>query len=318
MTAMIPVTETAMSSLQADFRAHLVEVRHLSPRSVTRYTRVLARFGDFLTKGTDAVQLADVDKDHIELFLRQLGGGKASWNARLTALRAFYRYLSKTGRLTVDPSRLVERIRGPSKEPIPLSFDEMLRLVEAVETASSAYRARNLAIVHVFFHCAVRVAELVSINRSQVDFERRAFLGVRAKYDKELVLPFNDVVADHLERYLEERDAKHGKSGPLFLSDRGHRLSVRAVQDLLTRYGKRAGIDRPVTPHLLRHASATEHAANGTPLPVIQSLLGHRSIKTTQRYVHANGAQQRDATNALAKRWHEKADSRCSHTKKSA
>lgn len=318
---MLTLTETCMTALLDEFRAYLRERRHLAERTIQRYAETTERLATFLVEGTLATDLTDVTAEHIEAFLvdeAKRAPAKASWNTRLTAVRAFYAFLVKTDRLRFDPARKVERIRGPVKEPIPLSFEEMLRLSDAVEEGPDAYRARNLAIIHVFFHCAVRVAELVSLNVDQVDFERRAFLGVRAKYDKELVLPFNDLVSEHLEAYLEERTKRgtDASSGPLFLSDRGSRLSIRAVQDFLSRYGKHAGIERAVTPHLLRHASATEHAAGGVPLTVIQSMLGHRSAKTTERYVHTNGSQRRAASDALGQRWRDRARARGTNTER--
>lgn len=132
-------------------------------------------------------------------------------------------------------------------------------------------------------------------------------LDVRAKGGKLLAVAFNDVVAEALEQYLAERPRLHPATDEpaLFVSDRGNRLSIRTVQELVKRFGKLATIRTPVTPHVLRHSSATRLAELGTPLRVVQEICGHASVTTTERYVHVNGNERRRAIDALAVRWRE-------------
>jgi site-specific recombinase XerD len=199
------------------------------------------------------------------------------------------------------------------KEPVPLSFDEMIRLVEAVEdNCASVYKHRNVAILQILFHCALRVTEVVSLDLSQLDFDNYLFLNVRRKGGKELAAAFNDVVAESIEKYLAVRDefAPEGGDQALFLSDRKRRLSVRAVQEMVRRYAELAGISRRVSPHLLRHSSATQLVEVGTPLRVVQEICGHASVSTTQRYVHVNNGQRRRAVDALGERWKSESRSR--------
>jgi integrase/recombinase XerC len=159
-----------------------------------------------------------------------------------------------------------------------------------------------VAIVQVFLHCSLRVGEIVALDVDHVDLDRHLLIDIRVKGGKRLSVPFNDVVAEALEKYLHARDAAVGEKA-LFVSNRKKRMTIRAVQELVKSYGKRAGITRRITPHILRHSSASELAEMGTPLSAIQSHLGHASPLTTARYIHVNGNAVKHAVNELGARW---------------
>lgn len=278
--------------------------------TIKRYVGVLEEFEAFLSgsSGDAGVALEAVEKPQLIEFLRR--GAKESrepsrsvWNCRLAALRSFYDYLFKQEVVTVNPAMRIDRLKTNPREPVPLSLDEFLALVDALEKYSAVQnRARNVAIVQVLYHCALRVSELASLNLEQVDFDNNLFANVRTKGKKWLSIPFPDIVDDALERYLKERREDGSAGMALFLSGRHQRLSVRSVQDMLKRYGALAGIGRPVGPHLLRHSGATEMADMGTPMRVVQEICGHASVTTTERYVHVRAGARRAAIEALGKR----------------
>jgi site-specific recombinase XerD len=302
------VTFRDMPDLVASFVHHLRVERGRSPNTVKRYQRTLEDFAVFVTDLD--LPLDSVTRDQIVAFSGRSVHGRepshATWNARIAALRAFYGYLHRREIVHTNPSLRVDRHRERAAERLPLSFDEALNVVDVIAKHSSdAYRSRNVAIFQLFVHSALRVAEVVSLNVGQVDFDNRVLLGVRAKGEKYLSVYFSDLVSEALERYLRHRSLLHPKASEqaLFLSDRGTRMSVRSVQEMVRRYGKLAGISRPVTPHLLRHSSVSQLAEIGTPLTVIQDICGHESIRTTQRYVHLGGEHRRTAIDALDKEW---------------
>lgn len=296
-----------MNKLVVAFAAYFREERMRSPRTVEQYIDTLAEFSAFLVTEYGAnIALEAVAKPALVTFLRRgcVTDGEPSrslWNGRLAALRAFYDFLYKTEVIQANPALKIDRMKVNPKEPLPLSLDEFLSLVEAMEKAPLYYRSRNVALAQVLFHSALRVSEIVSLNLSQVDFDNYVFVNVRTKGGKWLSLPFNDLVAEALERYLKDREClvPHEHETALFLSDRRQRLSTRAVQELLKSYGRGAGINRTVTPHLLRHSGATELDELGVTLPVIQGILNHAHISTTQRYVHAKGTARRKAIDLL-------------------
>lgn len=300
------VTQTGMSQLIAAFTSYLREQRMRGDSTVIRYRKVLVDFGAFLeAKADDSALLESAAKSDLIDFLR-LGVKRAGepsrsvWNMRLAALRAFYDFLFKAEIVDANPALKIDRLKTCPRVPVPLSLDEYLALAEAMEQSPRACRTRNAAIVHVFFHCALRVAELASLCLQQLDLENHMLLDVRTKGKKWLSIELNDVVEKALKDYLRERHriASPGERA-LFVTRRGHRLSVRAIQELIRCYGKRAGISRPVTPHLLRHSSATELAELGTELRVIRDICNHASVTTTERYVHGRSEARRRALTTL-------------------
>ena len=165
-------------------------------------------------------------------------------------------------------------------------------------------KSRNVAMTLTLMHSALRVAELVSLDLDQLDLKNYVAYDVRAKGNKTLAVVLNDVVAEALETYCVDRKSLAvAGAHALFVSSSGTRISVRTVQQFVRRYGELAGIKRRVTPHLLRHTSATRLAETGAPLRVIQEICGHSSVSTTQRYVHVSKQQRRDAVKALGTEW---------------
>lgn len=301
-----------MASLVRDFKSHFVEERDRSHLTAQRYTDTISDFDTFLHERQKGdlhhTPLESITPNTLLDFLREGRAGptrpsRSTWNLRLAALRAFYDYLFKRGVVNANPALRIDRLRTHAREPVPLTLDEFLALVEAAETASKAYRRRNVAIVKLFFHTALRVAEVVSLDIDQVDFDSRVLVNIRIKRGKFLSQPFNDLVSEALEQYLHDRDKQNVPSNEraLFLSNRRRRMSIRAVQELITTYAKRAGIRRKVAPHLLRHSAATEFDALGVPITVIQDICGHEQITTTRRYTHVRYPRKRDAINALGR-----------------
>lgn len=296
-----------MEMLIASYASYLKLERMRGASTVKRYVAVVEAFGSYIREhhGED-VPLEAVEKAHLIAFLRREAAetgepSRAIWNTRLAALRSFYDFLFKQELVSLNPAQRVDRLKINPREPLPLSLDELLALVDAAEASPLRVRSRNVAIVHVLYHCAFRVSELVSLSLEQVDLENHIFINVRTKGNKRLSLPMSDLVACALERYLVDRPKLGASAGEpaLLLSDRGTRLSVRAVQELVKAYAKRAGIARVVTPHLLRHSSATELAELGTPMRVVQEICGHSSVTTTERYIHVRGGARKVAIDAL-------------------
>lgn len=307
------VTAQAVPDLINAFQGYLRAERGRSPLTFERYATAMRAFVEFLKSEfeNEPFELENLSKAELVTFLRQKSTSKngelsrSNWNMRLSALRAFYDYLFKTERIDVNPAARIDRLRIEPTEPAPLSLDEVLRLMEALEKGPRPTRLRNTTLAKILFHCALRVAELASLTLGQVDLGNRLFLYVRVKRGKHLSVSFNDVVAEALDVYLKERrqSGNADRSNSLFVSSRGTRMSVRSIQELVKAYAKKADITRPVTPHLLRHSSVTQLVELGTPLRVVQEMVGHESIKTTQRYASVNSEARRKAGEALARAW---------------
>ena len=299
-----------MQDIAGAFGRYLREVRMLGGRTIERYVAEARRFAEYVSARPTPLRLVEADKKTIEAFVRRETSRGASptrstWNIRLSGIRALFDFLFREEMIAVNPALRIDRQRVPRADRLPLSLDEVLSLVEAAGRHSpEGLGKRNVTIIQVFFHCALRVAEVVSLNLEQVDFENRLFLNVRTKGDKRMSVLFNDVVAEALEAYLAERRELVGDSGEgaLFVSRLRRRLSVRQVENLVKDYAEIAGITRTIGPHLLRHSSATE-LAEFANLRVVQEHCGHASVATTERYIHVNQGQRRRAVDSLGAHW---------------
>jgi site-specific recombinase XerD len=298
-----------MESAIVDFLDYLRDLNR-SILTVRRYGELLERFQTVARAELhqDAVPIAALDKGLITVFVREGGrpeiaASAATRNSRLAALRAFFRYLVMEGRLPNDPSAAVAFAKIPARSPTFLTEDEFARLCRTVEKeATEHYLRRDLAILATLWHTGLRLGELLSLDLVQVDVEAERFHQVRRKGGRVVDVHFNVEVTIALRRWYWQRRQYPGatESQALFLSDRGKRLSPRAVEDMIAKYVKTSGIAKHVTPHTLRHSTATALIGAGNGIEVVAEVLGHRSLDTTRGYVHLVGQQVHAAVASLA------------------
>lgn len=292
-----------------DFLGHLRDLNR-SALTVERYGEILWRFEKSACAELhrDAVRAGDIDKALVVLFVREGGrpGSTASAstrNGRLAALRGFFRYLIAEGRLSRDPSAGIGFAKLPERAPTFLSEEEFSRLCTAAgRGASDHYLRRDLAVLVTLWHTGLRLSELLSIDVSQIDLAAERFRQVRRKGGDVADVHFNVEVTIAVRRWLWQRRLYPNAEavGALFLSDRGVRLSPRAVEDLVSRYAAAAKLGKRVTPHTLRHSTATALIRAGNGIEVVAEVLHHRSLDTTRGYVHLVGEQVHAAVASLA------------------
>ena len=285
--------------------------RAYAASTASRYLKEVERFTAFLASREehDKDLLAVVAKDVRAFLSDDDDPSKYNWNMGLSALRSFYECLLREELVEKNPTDGIERQEVARRRDVaPLSLQEVFALIEAVQDTWGELKIRNEALVTLLFHSGLRVTEVVSLDVNQVDLENGLLVDVRAKGNNRLSVPLNQAVQGVLCNYLTDREQLTVEPDELalFLTHRGKRLSSRSVQRLLKRAGKAAGLSterRPVTPHLLRHSHATVLHQLGVGMPVIQDMLGHASIATTQRYVHAGLAERKEASERLAAHW---------------
>jgi integrase/recombinase XerC len=309
-TGLVDTVEAhGMDQAIADFTIHLRD-RNRSPITIARYTDLLRRFARFACAELHqkTIMPDQIDKALVVLFVREGGvtGAQASAatrNSRLAAIRAFFRYLVAEERLARDPTVSIHSASQPERAPTFLTAEEFTKLRCTVEGhASEFYLRRDMAILVTLWNSGLRLAELLSLDLAVVDFEAEVFRAVRRKGGKVLPVYFNVDVTIALRRWLWQRREYPGAATnlALFLSDRGRRLSPRAVEDLVAKYAKLAGIDKHVTPHVLRHSTATALVRAGVGIEVVADVLAHSSLDTTRHYVHLVGEQVHAAVASLA------------------
>lgn len=275
-----------------DFLQHLQVEKNASVHTLRNYRIDLESFAAYFQsshgEGFHPKELTAVD---LRAYLSRLHekNAKTSIARRLAALRSFYRYLFRQGLVESDIAVRVPSPKTEKRLPRHLSFEETEQLLEAPE-ASSAMGLRNRAILELLYSTGLRVAELAALNTTCFDSvpAEGGTIRVVGKGRKERLVVCGGKASEAVAKYLERRE----EFGPeeeelaLFLNSRGGRLSVRSIERMVEEMAREAGLPDHVTPHTLRHSFATHLLANGADLRLIQELLGHSSLSTTQKYTH--------------------------------
>jgi integrase/recombinase XerC len=285
----------------ADFLAYLEKERDVSPHTVQAYGRDLAAFCDFLARDGAAEGWAweRVDRLTVRGFLAHLtrqGLAKRSIARTLSAVRSFYRWLHRQELVAANPLRAVGSPKLDKHLPGWLDRGQVETLFQAAELRAQGGRfedVRNLAILELFYSSGLRVSELAGIRAGELDL-LAGQVKVRGKGRKERIVPVGDHATRALRQYEARRDqlvrelGTGADRGALWLSRRGTRLTVRAVQLAMTGLLHLVSEDAGLTTHSLRHTFATHLLDAGADLRAVQELLGHASVRTTQVYTHTS------------------------------
>lgn len=248
--------------------------------------------------------LDDLGTDELSAFLgSRKADGLAASSLRISSvhLKVFFRWLASTGRLPMDPAEPLVSPRPEQHLPETMNRVMVERLLESIDTAEPLGR-RDRAILELFYSSGLRLSELCQLRLEQYDAEER-FLRVTGKGNKTRIVPVGGKAREALEAYLSgaRRELVKRRTGSeVFLSVRGGPLSPDRVRQIVKERAVAAGIDLKVYPHLLRHSFATHLLEGGADLRVIQELLGHADISTTQIYTHVDGARLK----AIHKKFH--------------
>ena len=284
----------ALTSEAERYLDHLSVERGLSGNTLDAYRRDLRRYVAFLSR-RDVEEPEAVDEGAIRSFVASLSASthgpeerpyRATSVARaLSAVRSFHRFLLREGVTTRDPAVGVPHPRLPRSLPRPLPVDDVRRLLEAPDPTTPA-GLRDRAILELLYGSGLRISELTGLDVDDIDVES-ASLRVLGKGGKEREVPLGSFASSAVTAYLTRGRpalASGASRGALFLNARGGRLSRQSCARSLTRYVRLAGIDRRVTLHTLRHSFATHLLEGGADVRVVQELLGHASVATTQIY----------------------------------
>jgi integrase/recombinase XerC len=288
-------------TLVADYLDHLAKERDVSPNTVRAYQRDLHEFVEFLGRyyGGAAWNWQGVDRIAMRGFLGHLsrrGLSKRSMARTLSAIRSFYRYLHRNEIVDVNPARAVGAPRLEKHLPGYLDraqIDLLFQMAEVRAWEGRFVDVRNLAMLELFYSTGMRLSELQGLNRGDLDMITQQ-VKVRGKGRKERIVPVGDHAVLALRNYEAKRDELLRAIGPkadrtaVFLSARGTRIGVRAVQLAVTKFLERIDEDAGLSVHSLRHTFATHLLDAGADLRAVQELLGHASISTTQIYTHTS------------------------------
>jgi len=269
----------------ATFLGYLQTERGASPHTLKSYAADLAEFERFLRE-QGLPELAAVDARLLRAYLMRLhqrGLAKSSIARKLASVKSCFRFLTRRGLVEGNPTRQIRTPSAPRRLPSFLPKDESKELLDRPLDLSEAGR-RDRALLELLYASGLRVAECCGLDLEDLD-RHGATVRVLGKGDRERVVPVGDEALAALGAYLALRSEGRG---PLFRNHRGGRLTTRSVHRIVKRLARAAGITRRVSPHTLRHTFATHMLGEGADLRLIQELLGHRRLSTTQRYTHVS------------------------------
>ena len=299
--------------LITEFLEYLEIEKGFSPLTISEYKHYLKRFHNWLTGNSPAAKPGDINLELVRryrLYLAHLRARdglplqRVTQSYHIVALRAFLRYLLVQRDIsTLSPDK-IELPKQGSRSIAFLNPEQIERLLNSPKIATNA-GLRDRTILETLFSTGLRVSELVSLNRDQIDLERKEF-GVKGKGNKIRVVFLSDTAAEWIERYLTSRQDNFK---PLFIRHSGKvdsqnngekmRLTARSIQRIVAKYAKRSGLPIEATPHTLRHSFATDLLINGADIRSVQEMLGHESIRTTQVYTHVTNRHLKEVHKAF-------------------
>ncbi|MBQ9571565.1 MAG: site-specific tyrosine recombinase XerD [Prevotella sp.] len=282
------------------FRAYLRYLklqRNFTSNTVDAYERDLQKLLTYLEgEGIDAVNVELEDLQHFAASLHDIGVTARSQCRILSGIRSFYKFLVTDGYIQDDPTELLESPQLGDHLPEVLSVEE-IDMIESTIDLSKWEGHRNKAIIEVLFSCGLRVSELTNLKLSNLYLDEE-YVRVEGKGRKERLVPISQKAIKELGYWFDDRrlmTIKKGEEDYVFLNRRGAHLTRTMILIMVKKYAEEAGIKKTISPHTFRHSFATALLEGGADLRVIQAMLGHESIGTTEIYTHIDTHTLREA-----------------------
>jgi integrase/recombinase XerD len=275
-----------------EFLSWMVAEKGRSANTIAAYRRDLGSYSEWLS--TQGTTVLDVSHQQLVAFVgirRGSGAATSSIARQLAAVRMLHRHLSIEGERSDDPAADLEGVRVPSGIPKPLTEAQVTSLLDAVVVTEPIHR-RDLALIELLYATGARISEAVGLSIGEIDLDAQ-LVRLYGKGAKERIVPFGSTAAAALDdwfspsgraRIVPDRWRSRDDAEAVFLNTRGGRLTRQAAWQVIKKYGVRAGIATELSPHVLRHSCATHLLDHGADLRIVQEMLGHASISTTQIY----------------------------------
>jgi len=270
------------------FLEFLKHEKNASPHTIASYRRDLEQLAAYLNKRS--VSLKKTDNVVLRGFLATLYGKrdkKSTIARKLAAVRSFFQFCIRKGWREDNPAEVVATPKQEKSVPSFLSEEDMNAFLDLPET-EKPLDLRDKSMLELLYATGLRVSELVGIDLEDINFEER-LIRVRGKGKKERLVPFGSIAAESLEHYIRARTRIHSgdiEKSALYLNYRGARITPRSVERVVDKHIRFSAMRRKISPHSLRHSFASHLLSRGADLRVIQELLGHESLATTQKYTH--------------------------------
>jgi len=277
-----------MSDKLTKFLDFLKYEKNASPHTVSGYQRDLLQFKNYLKhKKLNWEQADNIVIRGFLAILYEKKVKKSTSSRKLAAIRSFYQFCIKKKWMADNPAKIVSTPKQEKTVPSFLTEEEMAEFLD-FPRSEKVLDLRDKAMLELLYASGIRVSELIGLNLEDLNFDER-LIRVKGKGKKERMIPFGRTAEESLQIYISRRMMiNKGKidEGALFLNYRGQRLSTRSVERTVSFYIQRSAVRRKISPHSLRHSFASHLLSRGADLRVIQELLGHESLATTQKYTH--------------------------------
>ncbi|NLT95113.1 MAG: tyrosine recombinase XerC [Clostridia bacterium] len=261
-----------------------------SQHTLHAYQRDIQQFLAFFNNAKTISELSYLDIRRYLANLQNLGLKKNSQARKLTAIRSFLRYLKSQGFLTKIPTENISSPKTAKKIPVVLTQKEIAKLLEETFNKNDNLTVRDKAIFELLYSSGLRVSELVNLQVNDIDYYYK-LVKVMGKGSKERIVPLGTKAWEALQIYLSDsrpKILKNKETKVLFLNNQGKKLTTRGIRFIIDKYVKQAALAVKVSPHVFRHSFATHLLDNGADIRVVQELLGHVNLSTTQIYTHVS------------------------------
>lgn len=289
--------ETAVS----EFLTYLRTERSATKETISSYRNDLTQFATHLATSGQPTDIERITPPVLRRFLATIQAEKdlsgPTMARKIATLRSFFSYLVSQEYLDRNPALILRTPPKPQRIPVYLTEPELKRLFAAAERSESPWAMRDLLVLKLLAHTGVRRSELVGADWNDVDFGRRELTVRKGKRNKQRVIPLTEELTKLLWEYLQTRLPLTDPA--LLLGNWRTRISKRLINAIVAKYAKKAGIDKKITAHKLRHTFATLLVEKDVDLFSVQKLLGHNDISTTQIYAHVGEERLRDAVSRL-------------------
>lgn len=276
----------------AEYLLYLSVERNYSQHTIASYDRQLQKFLLFL-ENNQINHIQDVTKAMVQVFLNEKQQQVVSTRTvaqLITSLRSFFKYLAQENYIQDNPLTQLKLPKMPKQLPKYLTLDEVDKLLLLEVDQPEHYKLRTRVLIELLYSCGMRISELISLKLEHVHAQM-GLLQVVGKGDKERMIPINTYALELIELYVQTarpRILKARQCDYLLLNHHGKQLSRQGAWKLIQQAARQVGIEKPVSPHMLRHSFATHLIENGADLRIVQELLGHSDISTTQIYTHVS------------------------------
>ncbi|NLT96523.1 MAG: site-specific tyrosine recombinase XerD [Clostridia bacterium] len=272
-----------------EFLNYLFVEKGLASNTVDSYRRDLKSFFDFLIN-TNKKSVQDVSRDDIVnylSFLKTKAKAAATIARHTAALKAFFKFLYQEGYLPENIAEDIKRPKQQQKLPLFLTFEEVDKLLDS-PVLNTPGGIRDKAMLEVLYATGMRVSELLNLNLSNINLEI-GYVRCMGKGSKERIVPLGSKAIESLDTYLRwgrSKLLKNRREQTVFLNNHGRKMTRQGFWKIIKNYAQKAGIEKDISPHILRHSFATHLLENGADLRAVQEMLGHSDISTTQIYTH--------------------------------